>query len=73
MDSLNFLEHFIGKCFHVEQHFLFPWMNSFQVAKIDLNYSKTAKRLDVRKLKTSMWSVLTSSSKNLKVRCKDAC
>jgi hypothetical protein len=30
------------------------------VAKIDINYAKTAKRVDVRRLKTAMWSLLCS-------------
>ncbi|XP_076436005.1 LOW QUALITY PROTEIN: condensin complex subunit 2-like [Babylonia areolata] len=34
----------------------------YKVAKIDISYAKTAKRVDVRKLKTAMWSLLTSSS-----------
>ena len=32
----------------------------WQVAKIDISYAKTAKRVDVRKLKSAMWNLLTS-------------
>lgn len=32
----------------------------YKVAKIDINYAKTAKRVDFRKLKTAMWSLLVS-------------
>lgn len=31
----------------------------YKVAKIDIDYAKTAKRVDVRKLKAAMWSLLT--------------
>ena len=31
------------------------------MAKIDIGYAKTAKRIDVKKLKASMWSLLTTS------------
>ncbi|KAL3863722.1 hypothetical protein ACJMK2_005465 [Sinanodonta woodiana] len=31
----------------------------YKVAKIDIEYAKTAKKLDVKKLKSTMWNVLT--------------
>nr|XP_022339917.1 condensin complex subunit 2-like [Crassostrea virginica] len=34
-----------------------------KVAKIDINYAKTAKKLDVKKLKGVMWHLLTTKSK----------
>ena len=36
---------------------------SSQVAKIDINYAKTAKKLDVKKLKGVIWHLLTTKSK----------
>ena len=30
-----------------------------QIAKIDIGYAKAAKKMDVKKLKSSMWSLLT--------------
>eukprot|EP00106_Octopus_bimaculoides_P000714 XP_014768156.1 PREDICTED: condensin complex subunit 2-like [Octopus bimaculoides] len=38
-----------------------------KVAKININYAKTAKKIDVRRLKESMWKLLSSTSEN-KVR-----
>jgi len=32
-----------------------------KVAKIDISYAKTAKKMDVKRLKASMWNVLTTS------------
>lgn len=32
-----------------------------QVNKIEINYSKTAKKMDMKRLKSSMWSLLTES------------
>lgn len=32
-----------------------------QVNKIQINYSKTAKKMDMKRLKSSMWSLLTES------------
>ncbi|XP_041370641.1 condensin complex subunit 2-like [Gigantopelta aegis] len=34
----------------------------YKVAKIDIAYAKTAKKLDVRKLKAAMWNILTVSA-----------
>lgn len=34
-----------------------------QVEKIDINYAKTAKKLDVKKLKGVIWHLLTTKSK----------
>lgn len=31
----------------------------FQVNKIEIHYAKTAKKMDMKKLKQSMWSLLT--------------
>ena len=31
-----------------------------QVAKIDIGYAKSAKKMDVRKLKSTMWNILTA-------------
>ncbi|KAK7474320.1 hypothetical protein BaRGS_00034455 [Batillaria attramentaria] len=36
----------------------------YKVAKIDISYAKTAKRVDVRKLKTAMWSLLASEAES---------
>lgn len=30
----------------------------FQVAKIDIGYAKTAKKVDVKRLKNTMWNLL---------------
>jgi hypothetical protein len=35
----------------------------FQVNKIEIHYAKTAKKMDMKKLKQSMWSLLTEFSK----------
>lgn len=40
----------------------------FKVAKIEIGYAKTAKKMDVKKLKTAIWSVLTTDQKEDKVR-----
>lgn len=36
----------------------------YKVAKIDIDYAKTAKKLDVKRLKSSMWSLLKSAPKD---------
>lgn len=38
--------------------------NLFQVNKIEINYAKTAKKMDMKKLKTTMWSLLTNCQKD---------
>lgn len=35
----------------------------FQVNKIEIHYAKTAKKMDMKKLKQSMWHLLADSSK----------
>ena len=35
----------------------------FQVNKIEIQYAKTAKKMDMKKLKQSMWSLLTEIPK----------
>ena len=37
---------------------------SLQVNKIEIHYAKTAKKMDMKKLKQSMWSLLTEFSKH---------
>ena len=39
----------------------FPTSYSQQVQKIDIGYAKTAKKIDVKKLKKGMWEILVSS------------
>ncbi len=34
--------------------------NIFQVAKIDIGYAKTAKKMDVKRLKAVMWNILST-------------
>ena len=41
-------------------HYLVVFFLSHQVAKIDITYAKTAKRMDVKKLKTLMWDHLVT-------------
>lgn len=36
----------------------------YKVAKIDIDYAKTAKKLDVKRLKSSMWNLLKAAPKN---------
>ncbi|XP_045188524.2 condensin complex subunit 2-like isoform X2 [Mercenaria mercenaria] len=36
----------------------------YKVAKIDIDYAKTAKKLDVKRLKSSMWNLLKSAPKD---------
>ena len=43
--------------------FIVLLLSSSQVAKIDINYAKTAKKLDVKKLKGVIWHLLTTKSK----------
>lgn len=38
-----------------------------QVQKIDIGYAKTAKKMDVKKLKGAMWGLLTDSGEGNKV------
>lgn len=43
-------------------HHLTRRVSCFQkVNKIEINYSKTAKKMDMKRLKTSMWGLLTES------------
>lgn len=44
------------------------WLSIIQVAKIDIDYAKTAKKLDVKRLKSSMWSLMKSAPVE-KVNC----
>ena len=41
--------------------------NFSQVQKIDIGYAKTAKKMDVKRLKTAMWGILTQGSLEDKV------
>ena len=41
-----------------------------QVAKIDIGYAKTAKKMDVKKLKAAMWGLLTKEQNENKVPAK---
>ncbi|XP_077456976.1 condensin complex subunit 2 [Stigmatopora argus] len=36
----------------------------FRVNKIEINYAKTAKKMDMKRLKNSMWTLLTESEEN---------
>ena len=38
-----------------------------QVQKIDIGYAKTAKKMDVKKLKGAMWGLLTDNGEGNKV------
>ena len=42
---------------------LFCW----QVQKIDIGYARTAKKMDVKKLKGAMWGLLTDNGEGNKV------
>lgn len=39
----------------------------WQVQKIDIGYAKTAKKMDVKKLKGAMWGLLTENGEGNKV------
>ena len=39
------------------------------MSKIEINYAKTAKKMDMKKLKNSMWSLLTGSPEKAKEVC----
>lgn len=41
----------------------FALLHLFQVNKIEIHYAKTAKKMDMKKLKQSMWSLLTKFSR----------
>lgn len=45
----------------------FPFL---QVQKIDIGYAKTAKKMDVKKLKSAMWGLLTANGQGNKVCSK---
>lgn len=47
-----------GKCLFLLLSFTFVTY-LFQVNKIEIHYAKTAKKMDMKKLKQSMWSLLT--------------
>ena len=40
---------------------------TFQVQKIDIKYAKSAKRVDVKRLKSTIWNILTSKEKPVSV------
>uniref|UniRef100_A0A3Q3WWF7 Condensin complex subunit 2 n=1 Tax=Mola mola TaxID=94237 RepID=A0A3Q3WWF7_MOLML len=43
-----------------------------RVNKIEINYAKTAKKMDMKRLKNSMWTILTESpEKSSEVKCPD--
>ena len=44
-----------------------PISHLIQVAKIDITYAKTAKRMDVKRLKTLMWNHLVTPEGEEKV------
>lgn len=41
----------------------FALLHLFQVNKIEIHYAKTAKKMDMKKLKQTMWSLLTEFSR----------
>lgn len=40
-----------------------PWTSFPQVNKIAIQYAKTAKKMDMKRLKKSMWDILTNGEK----------
>lgn len=51
-----------GGCDPIPSSSLYHVVPCFQqVNKIEINYSKTAKKMDMKRLKSSMWSLLTES------------
>ena len=43
------------------------WFSLLQVQKIDIGYAKTAKKMDVKKLKGAMWGLLADKGESDKV------
>ena len=43
------------------------WFSLLQVQKIDIGYAKTAKKMDVKKLKGAMWGILADKGESDKV------
>lgn len=50
---------------------VFPICVSLQIAKIDIDYARVAKKVDVKKLKQTMWDIITEQSKVKPTSCKD--
>jgi hypothetical protein len=53
---------------HNEDHPLPLYQCYIQVQKIDIAYSRTAKKIDVKKVKRAMWNIMSSTSNTDKVR-----